>query len=624
MRITLRLVLSLIIAATVVVFAFTSFQPQARVDQLLLQVVVTSLTTLLIVRWTLLGPLSKAAEWLRRFRTGELPEGSALPKEALFAPLAREVTQMARSLKAARAAAQQEARLRNAGESLWTPDRLREQVRNLLQGRPLIVVSNREPYMHVRQDRQIRCVVPPGGLVSAMEPILRACSGTWIAQGSGDADRETADMFGRLKVPPEQGLYTLRRVWLEKEEEQGYYYGFANEGLWPLCHIAHTRPTFRAEDWFQYARVNGKFARAVIEEFGETENPCLLIQDYHFALLPRLVKEQRPDAKIALFWHIPWPNPEAFSICPWAKELLEGMLGADLIGFHTQFHCNNFLQTVDRTLESRLDWEQFSINRGNHTTWVKPFPISIAASTAPDDSTSAPTTSAAALKEQLLKTLGITAQWLGIGVDRLDYTKGITERFLAIEQFFERFIDFQGKFVFVELGAPSRSAIKRYQELEVELDAHVTRINQRFQTRQWKPIVFLKKQHSHQEIAPFYRAADICMVTSLHDGMNLVAKEFIAAQTEQQGMLILSQFTGAARELRDALIVNPYAINQMADALHYALTMSPEERATKMARMRQVVQEHNVYRWAGNLVTELVKLRPDASKPASPVHVGTG
>jgi len=583
--------------------------------RLMLHVLLISLTTLLIVRWSLIRPMRKTVEWLRRLRTGELTEHGALPKGDLFAPLAREVTHITKSLTAARAAAEEEARLRHAGESRWTPDRLKEHIRTALQDRPLLIVANREPYMHVRQGRQIQCIIPASGLVTAVEPILRACGGTWIAHGAGDADRETADSGGRIKVPPETPLYTLRRVWLEKEEEDGYYYGFSNEGLWPLSHIAHTRPIFRAQDWACYQKVNAKFAEAALEELAGTEHPCVLIQDYHFALLPRLIKEKRPDAKIALFWHIPWPNPEAFGICPWGRELLHGMLGADLLGFHIQFHCNNFLDTVDRMLESRIDWESFSINRGDHTTWVKPFPISIALGETPAEAKSDAPSS---VRESVLKDLGLgSVQWLGVGVDRIDYTKGIAERFRAIEHFLEKYPAFLGKFTFVELGAPSRTLIKRYHDLMGELDAEADRINRRFQNRNWKPIIFLKKHHSHQEITPFYRAADLCLVTSLHDGMNLVAKEFVAARTDEKGVLILSRFAGASRELRDALLVNPYDIEQVAEAIRYALTMDQEEQRGRMERMRETVQERNVYRWAAELVGELARLRPAMEAMAS-------
>ncbi|MBI3087298.1 MAG: trehalose-6-phosphate synthase [Candidatus Omnitrophica bacterium] len=617
MKILVRLLmpLAVIVGATVVVCARLLHQD---IRHLALPVALVVLLVLAVLWWDLIRPLSTIVRWMRRFRFGEPDAPWALPRKGFLAPLAREARRMAQSLVAARAAAAEEARLRNAGESRWTPDRLREHVRTALKGRPLVVVSNREPYVHVRQDRQIRCLTPPGGLVTAMEPVLRACSGTWIAAGTGEADRDTADAHGRLRVPPDAPLYTLRRIWLTPEEEQGHYYGFANEGLWPLCHIAHTRPVFRADDWHQYVRVNEKFAEAVFEEIADTDEPCLVVQDYHLALLPRLVKDKRPDAKIALFWHIPWPNPEAFGICPWARELLQGMLGADLVGFHIQFHCNNFLDTVDRMLESRIDWEHFSVTRADRTTWVKPFPISIAGP-APDASPAVGAGQTA--KEAVLKSLGITARWLGVGVDRLDYTKGLLERLSAIERFLDKYPAFREQFVFVELGAPSRTKIPRYQEFEASVEAEIERINRRFQTRAWKPIVFLKKQHSHQEIAPFYQAADVCLVTSLHDGMNLVSKEFVASRTDERGVLILSQFTGASRELLDALLVNPYDIDQVADAVQYAVTMEPEEQQARMSRMRETVQEHNVYRWAAALLTELARLRPSPAPAASPLQL---
>lgn len=575
--------------------------------RLLLHVFLITLATFLVVRWSLLRPIARTVEWIKRVRGGDWTARWDLPKANPFAPLAREVTQMARSLRSARLAAGEEARLRLAAESRWTAERLKEHVRMVLQGNQLLMISNREPYQHVWQGRQAKCIVPASGLVTAVEPILRACGGTWIAHGSGEADRENSDSNGKLRVPPYAPVYTLKRVWLSKEEEEGHYYGFSNEGLWPLCHIAHTRPIFRAADWAQYQRVNAKFADALEEELGGIENPYVLIQDYHFALLPRMIKERHPDAKIALFWHIPWPNPEAFGICPWARELLHGMLGADLMGFHIQFHCNNFLDTVDRMLESRIDWENFSVNQTGHTTWVKPFPISIAA-----DEFRESETEGSSARGMVLKGLGIDFQRLGVGVDRIDYTKGITERFKAIERFFERYPDFVGRFVFAELGAPSRTPIKRYNDLSTELDQEVERINRRFQTRTWRPIVFLKRHHSHAEIAPFLQTADVCLVTSLHDGMNLVAKEFVAARGDEKGVLILSQFAGASRELRDALLINPYDTDQVAKAIHDALIMSQQDQKARMSRMRKTIQEHNVYRWAANLVAELAQIRPEA------------
>jgi trehalose-6-phosphate synthase len=418
------------------------------------------------------------------------------------------------------------------------------------------------------------------------------------------------DAHDRLRVPPEDPHYTLRRIWLSKEEEEGYYYGFANEGLWPLCHIAHTRPIFRAEDWKQYQAVNQKFADALFEEMRDVDKPIVLVQDYHFALLPRLIKEKRPDARVAIFWHIPWPNPEAFDISPWRRELVEGLLGADLIGFHIQSHCNNFLQTVDRAVESRVDWEHFSVRRLDHLTLVRPFPISVDFTDVP-----APESMPDSYEERstLLKALGVEATFMGVGVDRVDYTKGILERFLAIERFLEKYPPYQGQFTFVQIGAPSRSRLKRYHDLMAEVESEATRINRRFQTDKWKPIVFLNTQHNHEQIQRYYRAADLCLVTSLHDGMNLVAKEFVAARHDERGVLILSCFTGAARELRDALQVNPYDIDQTAEAIRVALEMDPEEKQARMQRMRKTVRERNVYYWAGSLIAELCELRLNAS-----------
>jgi trehalose-6-phosphate synthase/uncharacterized membrane protein affecting hemolysin expression len=583
--------------------------------RVLVQVFLIVFITLLIVRWSVAGPIARAAQWMRALRLGRISSRQQMPDLDLFRPLAREVATMAESLSQARNAAENEARLREASESMWTADRLAVQVQTRLNGSRLFLVSNREPYMHQRNGKLLEAVVPPSGLVTALEPVLDACDGTWIAHGSGDADTEVVDAHDHLRVPPDDPRYTLRRVWLGKEEEEGYYYGFANEGLWPLCHIAHTRPIFRAQDWQHYQDVNRKFTAAVLEEIEETPKPVVLVQDYHFALLPRLIKEKRPDARVAIFWHIPWPNPEAFGICPWQRQLVDGLLGADLVGFHIQSHCNNFLQTVDRVVESRVDWEHFAVLRQEHRTIVRPFPISV--DLTDDESIESDTYGVNYLERSaLMHSLGVEAAFMGIGVDRVDYTKGILERFSAIERFLEKYPRYQGQFTFVQIGAPSRTHIKRYHDLLAELEAEAERINWRFQAGKWKPIVFLKQHHSHEEIKRYYCAADLCLVTSLHDGMNLVAKEFLAARRDERGVLILSQFTGAARELRDALLVNPYDIDQTAEAIRAALEMEPEEKQIRMHRMRKTIREHNIYRWAGSLITELCELRLDAADHA--------
>jgi alpha,alpha-trehalose-phosphate synthase [UDP-forming] len=566
---------------------------------------------LILVRWTLTGPLTRTAKWLRTLRTGQSHAAPSLPEGELFDQLHHEVTHLARDLNAARATAEEEARLRNSNVSLWTAERLRVSLSNKLQNKPLFVIANREPYVHVRGNNNgsVEVVVPASGLVTALEPVLLATEGTWIAHGSGNADREMVDAKDRLRVPPDRPSYTLRRVWLSAEEEKGYYEGFANEGIWPLCHIAHTRPIFRPEDWVAYQEVNRRFADAALAEMESTESPIVLAQDYHFALLPRMIKEARPDARVAIFWHIPWPNPEVFGICPWQRELIDGLLGADLIGFHIQSHCNNFLSTVDRAVEALTEWDRFSVNRQGHVTRVRPYPISVALQE--NGHSSAPQRTMNEEVTALCNELGISGSQLGVGVDRVDYTKGILERFRAIELFFELYPSYQRRFTFIQIGAPSRTNIDRYQKLLDEVTAEAERINARFQAGRWKPIVFLKRHHSHEEISRFYRAASVCMVTSLHDGMNLVAKEFVASREDNQGVLILSTFAGAALELTDALLINPYDVQQLGGAIHRALNMSSDEQAARMRHMRTSVREHNVYRWAASLLSDLTDIRID-------------
>ena len=450
--------------------------------------------------------------------------------------------------------------------------------------------------------------------MTAIEPVLRACDGVWVASGSGDADAATVDEFDRLRVPPDDPRYTLRRVWLTEDEELHYYDGFANEGLWPLCHIAHTRPIFRPADWESYQRVNERFASALLEEMEGSADPIVFVQDYHFALLSRLVKAARPDARVAIFWHIPWPNPEAFGICPWQAELLDGLLGADLIGFHIPLHCNNFLDTVDRVFEARTDRQHMTVSRHGHVTNVRPYPISVAFD--------GQDTSAAAYagkfdfesqrdssRNQLLREFGVRAESLAVGVDRLDYTKGIEERLLAFEHLIEEHPWHWERLTLVQIAAPSRTRIPAYENLHRRVTDEVERINARFQTARWKPILLIERQCDHHEVERWYRAANLCLVTSLHDGMNLVAKEFVAARDDEDGVLILSRFTGAAVELRDGLLVNPYDIAGVAEAMHRGLEMDRGERRERMQRMRRQVMEHNIYRWAANVLGALREIR---------------
>ena len=615
-------------AGTLALFHDTSYMDRqvSRTlrDSLLTALIQTILVTglaFILVRWTFMGPLTQTAKWLRTLRTGQPTAHAALPQGEILDQINTEVTHLARDLNVARAAAEEEARLRDSNASLWTAERLRVSLREKLKDKPLFVVSNREPYMHVfsEKDKSISVIVPASGVVTALEPVLRACNGTWIANGSGSADREVVDAKDSLRVPPDHPSYTLRRVWVSDEEDKGYYEGFSNEGLWPLCHVAHTRPIFRPEDWLQYQKINRRFTDVVLQEMQGTESPILLAQDYHLALLPRMVKEARPDARVAIFWHIPWPNAEVFGICPWQRELVDGLLGADLIGFHIQTHCNNFLETVDRALEALTEWDRFAVNRQGHLTRVRPYPISVAFPENQGASNESP--SAGAERAALCAELGIEASLLGVGVDRVDYTKGLLERFNAIERFLEWHPAYQQRFTFVQIGAPSRTDIERYKTFLAEVSAEAERINARFQTARWKPIVFLQRHHSHEEIARYYHAASFCMVTSLHDGMNLVAKEFVAARDDRRGALILSTFAGAAHELTDALLVNPYDVSQLAAAIHRALEMPEAEQAERMQRMRHDVRERNIYRWAAHLLSDLTEIRIEIPPERWEAHV---
>ncbi|TPN39435.1 trehalose-6-phosphate synthase [Mesorhizobium sp. B2-3-3] len=501
----------------------------------------------------------------------------------------------------------------------WSPETLRHILATELPDAQVIVVSNREPYIHNRKGEDIQLVVPASGLVSALEPITRACAGTWIAYGGGSADTLVVDKNDRVEVPPENPSYTLRRVWLSEEEQQGYYLGFANEGLWPLCHIAFTRPIFRASDWESYEAVNRKFADTVVAE-ARNERPIVLVQDYHFALLPRMIRERLPEAIIITFWHIPWPNSEVFSICPWREKILEGLLGSSIVGFHTQFHCNNFIDSVDRFLESRIEREDSAISYGGQVSLVHAYPISIEwppvqLGKLPD---------VAQCRQRVRERFGLAENIrLCVGVERLDYTKGILDRFNALDELLKLHPEWIGKVAFLQIAAPSRGSLPAYQQLHEECLRQAEDLNQRYGREGYTPVVMVTEHHSQQQVYELYRAADVCMVTSLHDGMNLVAKEFVAARDDEQGVLLLSMFAGASKELLEALIVNPYDAAMMGDVLLQALTMSQEEQRQRMQRMREVVRDNNVYRWAGSMLLDAARLRKrieiDRAVGAAPV-----
>jgi trehalose-6-phosphate synthase len=487
--------------------------------------------------------------------------------------------------------------------------RLRELVSAEIPNGGLIVMANREPYSHEFDDSgDVVVKQPASGLVTGIEPMLRACGGTWIAHAGGSADRVGADRKGRLAVPPSAPEYTLRRLWIEEEAYERYYSGFANEGIWPLCHLAHTQPSFRATDWLAYQAVNETFARAAVEEAsGEgSADRLLLIQDYHFALVPKLVREQAPHVVTSLFWHIPWPNAEVAGICPWKEAILEGMLGADIIGFHTQQYCLNFLDTVQRYLECRVDLETMSVSYGGHSTQIRTYPISVEwpypAATRDDG---------AALRA----VLGITPEMhVSVGVDRADYTKGLIERMAAVELLLEQNPALLGRYVLVQLASPTRTRIPKYQRLAEELTEIVERVNARFATATWKPILLQMRTFSPEEVRRHYAMADSALVTPLHDGMNLVAKEYVAACADGDGALVLSMFAGAAKELDGALLVNPYDTQQVAEAILRSVLMPVAERRARMQTMREQIASHSIYDWSGKLLTDMCDVRQQRAR----------
>ena len=549
---------------------------------------------------SLLTSLTARLSWLnwtteiRRFLRG----GRSRASRPEFQPVLRDVRELVAQITT-------EAHGDGRGDA-WTAIRLRQALKQHLHRERVIILANRQPYIHqYAPDGSIQVSHPASGLVTALEPVLRACSGVWVAHGNGSADRAVVDQHGRVRVPPGEESFVIRRVWLTPEEEKGYYYGFANEGLWPLCHIAHARPIFRSADWAYYQSVNQKFTDAACAEV-DAEDPIILVQDYHFALAPKMIRERLPRATILTFWHIPWPHSELVAICPWQKELIQGMLGSSILGFHTQLYCNNFIEAVDRFLEARIDREQHAVVQQGRTTLVRPYPISIECPSRWLKQTPAVAECRASVFEEL--KLAPDAL-LGVGVDRLDYTKGIEERLTAVERLLERFPDLVGRFTFAQLAEPSRTAIERYQQLSVAVERLSNRINERFGRPGYTPVVLHRQHHEPPTVFRYYRAADVCYVSSLHDGMNLVAKEFVSARDDERGVLVLSSFTGAARELTEALIVNPYDIEESSSALAAALSMSEEEQRERLRAMRLYLTEFNIYRWAGRMLVDAARLR---------------
>ena len=487
---------------------------------------------------------------------------------------------------------------------VWTKENLQTLIKDNMSDYVFVLVSSRQPYVHVFNKGKIECQRGAGGVVTALDPIMRACNGLWVAYGNGDADKKVTDAKGKIRVPPDNPAYTLRRVWLTKEEEDGFYYGYANQGLWPLCHLAFQRPVFKASDWEYYCEVNKKFARAIIEEIGD-KKAFVWIQDYHFTLLPKYLKEMAPGQLIiAHFWHIPWPSHEVFRICPQKNQILKGLLSNDLLGFHIRYHCNNFVDTVDRELQCKIDREKLSIIKGDHETLVRPYPISV-------DFEELGATAAKPETKKIVKSLrdeyGLMGKKVILGLDRIDYTKGIPERLLAVDRLLEKHPSLKGKIVFLQMGVISRIHIPRYRELNDEVNNLVEDINWKHSTVDWDPIIMARRHLTFNELVALYRMCDACVVSSLHDGMNLVAKEFISSAVDENSTLLLSQFTGAARELEGAVLINPYDREEFADSIYKALNFGREERRRRMKKMRFTIQQNNIYRWAGKMLSTLLK-----------------
>ncbi|UCD55872.1 MAG: trehalose-6-phosphate synthase [Candidatus Omnitrophota bacterium] len=467
------------------------------------------------------------------------------------------------------------------------------------------MASNREPYIHVYKEGKIEYIRPVGGAVTALDPIMRVCKGTWVAYGSGSADREVVNKNNEVEVPPEAPKYKLRRIWLNKDEENGYYYGYSNKAIWPLCHMAYTGPSFDEVDWAYYKIVNRKFANTILD-IVKDKKAFVWIQDYHLMLLSKLLKEKNKNLLTAHFLHIPWPNPEAFRICPQKIEILEGLLANDLLGFHIRYHCNNFVETLRLEMEARIDKEKNSVTYGGHETLIRAFPISV----------DFEETSKAADSKEIKNTMRKLREefavkdgtFVMVGLDRIDYTKGLIEKIQGLDRFFEKFPQYKGRVLFIQKGGLSRMHIPEYKALNERLNSLVEEVNWKHSTEKWLPILFIKRHMSRKEVIALYKIADACIVSPLHDGMNLVCKEFIATRNDLDGVLLLSQFTGAARELGGAMFVNPYDRENFAKAIKKAIELPREKKEKRMKRLRAVVKENNIYKWAGKFLEELKKI----------------
>lgn len=475
----------------------------------------------------------------------------------------------------------------------------------------IIVLSNREPYSHEwRADGSVVITHSASGLVHAVEPLLAECGGVWVAHGSGSADRTVVDEFDRVHVPPENPRYRLRRVWFTDDEYAGYYYGFANDALWPLCHRAFVKPVFRAADLDAYWAANARFADAVCEEALD-DAPVILVQDYHFRFAPAMLREQMPLSTIVTFWHVPWPEAQRFSMCPWGAQLLDGLLGSSIVGFQTESDRANFAAAVSRTLDAQVEMDAAAVVYNRRRIELRVYPASIAWTPALDDVTPIKECRAS-VREALALPEGVR---IAVGVDRLDYTKGIEEKFLAVEQLLDAYPEYRNRFVLIQLAEPTRAGLATYIELRARVRATAERVNLAYGHGDYCPIVLLEAHHPQVEVSRYLRAADLCVVSSLHDGMNLVGKEFVRARTDERGVLALSTFAGAARSLDDALLINPYDPQGTADVIARGLEMPAAEQRARMRRLRRQVASSDAHRWAADMLADAAAVRAQTMMP---------
>jgi trehalose-6-phosphate synthase/Kef-type K+ transport system membrane component KefB len=473
--------------------------------------------------------------------------------------------------------------------------------------RPLLVVSNREPYLHnLDEGGRVICATATGGVAVALDALMRERGGTWIAHGAGTADRDTVDANDKIRVPPGNPAYDLRRLWIPADEFEAYYGGFANEGLWPLCHLVDVRPKFRTEDWASYKHVNARFAEAIDREMPTADTPIFL-QDYHLAMTALYLRRRRPTVRTALFWHIPWPNPDRLLMCQWRRELLAGLLANDLLAFQVERDRRNFILAVQDELAAEIEADGASVRFKGRSTTVVAVPIGVDFDRIHGVATGAGFDAESLRLRQMFGLTG--ANVVGVGVDRLDYTKGIPERLEAIDRVLTRRPELRGRFTFVQIGVPSRSQLASYGAIESEIDRKVAEVNSKHSVADGAtPIYYHKSALGLADLVALYRMAQFCVVSSLADGMNLVAKEFVASRDDEDGVLVLSALAGAAEELREALIINPYDVDGFAAAITRAIDMSPEERALRMRAMRRIVAGRNVFSWASDILEGLESL----------------